>query len=67
MGVAEYRRKFIELLAPLENIPEEVAKGQFINGLAEGIKAELRVSGPTNLDQPMDLARGINEPNRDRT
>lgn len=38
MGVAEYKRRFIELLAPLGNIQEEVAKGHFINGLREEVR-----------------------------
>lgn len=54
--VCEYRRKFIELLAPLERIPEEIAKGQFLNGLKEEIKVEVRLLGPKNLDNAMDLA-----------
>lgn len=40
-GVGEYRRKLIELLAPLDGIPEEFAKGKFINGLTENIRAEV--------------------------
>lgn len=40
-GVGEYRRKLIELLAPLDGIPEEFAKGKFINGLIENIRAEV--------------------------
>lgn len=31
-SVVEYRRKFVELMAPLDGIPEVVAKGQFIMG-----------------------------------
>lgn len=54
--VVDYRRKFIELLAPLERVPEEIAKGQFLNGLKEEIKVEVRLLGPKNLDNAMDLA-----------
>lgn len=52
----DYRRKFIELLVPLERVPEEIAKGQFLNGLKEEIKVEVRLLGPKNLDNNMDLA-----------
>lgn len=52
--MVEYHRKFIELLAPLEGVHEEIAKGQFINGLKGKIKAQVRVLGPTNLDQAIE-------------
>lgn len=55
-GVVEYRRRFIELMAPLTDVPEEIAKGQFINGLKDDIRAEVRVMGPRSLDHAMDLA-----------
>lgn len=55
-GVAEYRRKFIELLASLSGIPKEIAKVQFILGLSEDIRAEVRLLGPRSLDMVMDLA-----------
>ena len=29
--VGEYTKKFVELLAPLENIPDDLAKSQFVN------------------------------------
>lgn len=58
-GVAEYRKKFIELLSPLTGISEEIAKGQFLNGLQENIKAEVRLLGPSNLDMTMDLAQKV--------
>lgn len=52
----DYRRKFIELLGPLERIPKEIAKGQFLNELKGEIKVEVRLLGPRNLDHTMDLA-----------
>lgn len=55
-NVGDYRRKFIELLAPLDRVPEEIAKGQFLNGLKEEVRVEVRLLGPTNLDNAMDLA-----------
>lgn len=54
--VIDYQRRFIELAAPLSNIPDEIALGQFINGLKPELRAELRVLGPHNLDHAMDLA-----------
>lgn len=59
--VVEYRRGFIELMAPLVGVPEEIAKGQYINGLKAEIKAELRLLGPRSLDQAMDLSLKIEE------
>lgn len=53
--VVEYRHKFIELIAPLDDIPGAVAKGQFINDLKDEMKAEVRLHGPTSLDHAMDL------------
>lgn len=35
--VADYQRRFIELVAPLDDVPESIMMGQFINGL----KAEI--------------------------
>lgn len=55
-SVGEYRRRLIELLAPLDRVPEEIAKGQFLNGLKEEVKVEVRLLGPRNLDHVMDLA-----------
>lgn len=55
-SVVEYRRRFIELLAPLEGIPEEVAKCQFINKLNGDIRAEVRLLNPSTLDMAMDMA-----------
>lgn len=46
----------MELLAPLKGIPEEVARGTFVNGLKGEIRAELRLLEPKSLEQSMDLA-----------
>ena len=54
--VAEYRKSFIELAAPLRNVSEDMALGIFLNGLREDIKTELRVQNPRDVDQAMDLA-----------
>lgn len=55
-SVFEYRQGFIELMAPLQGVPEEIAKGQYINGLKDEIKSEVRLLGPISLDQAMDLS-----------
>lgn len=57
--VLGYRQKFIELSAPLENISEEIALGNYINGLKLDIRAEIRLLEPTNLGRAMDLAQKI--------
>ena len=44
--VAEYQRRFIELLAPIDGVPEEIAKGQYIKGLKEEIRIEVRILDP---------------------
>lgn len=55
-GVAEYRRSFIELIAPLGNVPEPIALAQFINKLKKEIRAEVRLLGPKSLEQAMEMA-----------
>ncbi|XP_063950102.1 uncharacterized protein LOC135152878, partial [Daucus carota subsp. sativus] len=60
-SVGDYRRKFIELLAPLDRVPEEIAKGQFLNGLKDEVRVEVRLLGPKNLDQAMDLAMMVED------
>lgn len=59
--MTEYRRSFIELIAPLENIPEPLALGQFINGLRPEVRSELRLHGAKSLDQAMDLALKVED------
>lgn len=54
--VSDYRLKFIELLAPLDNISEELALGQFLNGLKNEIRAEVRLLGPVSVDHAIELA-----------
>lgn len=60
-SVQDYRRRFIELSAPLENISDEVALGNFINGLKPEIRVEVRILEPSNLGRAMDLAQRIEE------
>lgn len=62
--VAEYRRMFIETAAPLERISEEILMGQFLNGLKEDVKAEVRMLNPLSLEQAMELALRVEEKNK---
>lgn len=57
--VEDYCRHFIKLLALIKGVPEEIAKRQYINGLKEEIKAEVRILGPSTLDLAMDLSLRI--------
>lgn len=45
-SVIEYQRSFIELLAPLSNLPDDITMGQFVNGLQADIRAEVRLFEP---------------------
>lgn len=58
-SMEDYRRKFIELIAPLEGVSDKVALGKFISGLKEGVKNELWVTGPRTLELAMDQAMRI--------
>lgn len=63
-SVTEYRRKFIKIAAPLSDISESLLMGQFINGLREDIKVEVRLLNPLNLDHAMGLATRVEERNQ---
>lgn len=54
--VREYRWNFIETVAPLDRISEEILLGQFLNGLKEDVKAEVQILNPKSLEQAMELA-----------
>lgn len=62
--MADYQRRFIELVSPLDGVPESIMMGQFVNGLKEDIKAEIRVLNPYTLDETMDLSIRVEERNR---
>nr|AEV42261.1 hypothetical protein [Beta vulgaris] len=47
-SVKEYKSRFIELMAPLDNIPENIAQAQFISKLKEEIKNEMRIEEKLN-------------------
>lgn len=59
--VCEYRRRFIETASPLDRVSEDVLLGQFIHGLKEEIKVEVRMLSPVNLEQAMELAMKVEE------
>ena len=61
--VAEFREKFELLSSPLREADEEFLVGAFSNGLAEEIRAEVRMVKPNSLVQLMDLAQKIEEKN----
>lgn len=48
-------------MAPLTGVPEEIALAQFINGLKDDVKSEVRVLGSLNLDHAMELAIMVEE------
>ncbi|KAL7616164.1 hypothetical protein Lser_V15G03440 [Lactuca serriola] len=62
--VADYRRKYVNLAAPLEGISEEVFLSQFMKGLKPIIKAETRLVSPTNVSDAMDIASRIEVKNK---
>lgn len=55
-SVLEYQRAFIERLAPLSNIPEDITLGQFLNGLNEEIRSEVQLLSPMSVEQAMTMA-----------
>lgn len=48
--VSDYRLKFVELLAPLDNVSEKLSLGQFLKGLREDNKAEVWLLSPLTVD-----------------
>lgn len=62
--VEEYQKRFIETVAPLERVSEEMLMGQFLNGLKEDIRAEVRLLSPLSLEQTMEMALRVEENNK---
>lgn len=62
--VNDYKRRFIETAAPLDRIAENILMGQFINGLKEEIRVEVRLLNPVNVEQAMELASRVEERNQ---
>lgn len=54
----------VELASPLEDVLDSIMMGQFINGLKEDIKSEIRLLNPYTLEEMMDLAVQVEERNR---
>ena len=51
-----YRREFVTRLNYVDMVDEPVMIGAFLRGLCEEVKIELKLIGPTMLDQAMDWA-----------
>ena len=51
-SVREFRRKFIELAAPLDDIPEEMALGTFVNGLNQRFEQSCAFWNPATWAGP---------------
>ncbi|CAH1433236.1 unnamed protein product [Lactuca virosa] len=55
-SILEYQRAFIERLAPLSNIPEDITLGQFLNGLNGEIRSEVQLLSPMSVENVMTMA-----------
>ena len=58
-GVCEYRRDFERVVSTIDNIPQCLLEGQFINWLHPGIRAELKAHRPTGLGCIMLMAQKL--------
>ena len=58
-SVADYRREIVTRLNYVNLVDELVLIGAFLRGLCEEVKVELKLMGPTTLDQAMDWAERI--------
>lgn len=61
--VADFRRTFDALAAPVQGMMEEVLEATFIKGLKTEIRAEVCLLCPKGLDQLMDVAQRIEDHN----
>lgn len=61
--MAEFRRTFELLAAPLMGIPEEVMESTFINKLKAHIRAEVRLLQPKGLGQLIEVAQRVEDKN----
>jgi hypothetical protein len=59
--VKEFKRRFIEMAAPLDDITEEMYLSRFSIGLKEEIRVELQILEPDALNQAMELAQLVEE------
>ena len=58
-SVADYRREFVTRLNYVDMVDEPVMIRAFLRGLCEEVKIELKLMGPTTLDQAVDWAERI--------
>ena len=65
--VAKYRKEFVTKLTHLAKVAESVMFKRFFRGLKPEIKFELRVLGPTMLEQDMSWAEKIDQKLRAQT
>lgn len=61
--IAEYRRDFELLLAPLQRLSMEALESTFVKGLRPEVKPELRLMFPNGLGQIMELVQLIEDLN----
>ncbi|KAF4382123.1 hypothetical protein G4B88_009413 [Cannabis sativa] len=60
-SMAEYKKSFIRLLAPLDNVSPDIQLSTFLNGLTPSLRAEVRVHRPRSVDEAMELAQNVEE------
>ena len=66
-SLAEYRKEFVTRLKHLGRVDEPVMLGTFLRGLKDEVKYELKVMGPTTLEQAMVWAERIDQKLRAQT
>lgn len=59
--VVDYREKFEEYSAPLDNLDDDTLEGKFIDGLIEDIKVEMKISKPVVLNLKMEMVQKIED------
>ncbi|XP_054795227.1 uncharacterized protein LOC129300675 [Prosopis cineraria] len=62
--VAHYREQFELLSASLRDIPDEMLRCMFVNGLNDDIKAVVKSIGSRDLNRVMSLAQEIEDKNK---
>ncbi|XP_058727193.1 uncharacterized protein LOC131598628 [Vicia villosa] len=63
LSVEEYRDRFELYAGPLRSAEPDNLKGIFLNGLKDGVKAELKLHPVTTLADMMDFSQKIDEKN----
>lgn len=59
--VAEYREKFEDYSAPLDNLDNATLEGKFVDGLKDDVKIKLRVARAVGLDMMMETAQKLED------